>query len=715
MYLNEKEVSNLRDAEVKGDEFALIHKRSNIHKKVWVKGSPSAGDSNSKTYEKSGGSSRNTQNDSDKLKKYEKLPCWFCKAIGHPYFKCKKWEETGKPTMSKPEKAGMGHLARKITNDNVKMCDKPSKCVTEKQINVNVDKSLPPFMSVGTVSLSGSEAHKVNILRDTGAQQSLLLSSSLPVPMSQISTNESVIIQGVGGNNLSLPLIWVNLQCGLVKGKVQVGVTKTLPMNGVQFLLGNDLAGGEVSPLPHMCTIPSEVDEDIRRSGETYPELFKSCVVTRSQRRELLKDIDNNDDLELPMLFDDEDEHIIARSGNKSLNVDNDKVDVDPVRADGTSDRKSTETNTGSNINIEKDGLSLKPGGQFNDLPLKTSDLIAAQHGDPSLNNLWEKVVSEEEIENQSRCYFMKHGVLSRKWRPPDAPPDDSWRVHYQIVVPTQYRDKIVKLTHDTPMAGHLGVRKTYDRLLRHFFWHGAKKYVSNHCKTCHICQMAGKPHQKPPRAPLQPVPAFEEPFSTLIIDCVGPLPRTGSEKQYILCSSTRFPEAVPLRSIRTPAICEALKGYFSFFGLPTVIRSDCGSNFQSKQLKKLLKELGIEHITSSVYHPQSQGALERFHGTLKNMLRAYCTEHHNDWDVGLPFLLFAARDSVQESLGFSPNELVFGHTVRGPLKLIKDKWLSNKENGDVCKYVIDMKNKLASACKTAKSHLFESQDDMKR
>ena len=107
----------------------MIHKRSNIHKKVWVKGSPSAGDSNSKTYEKSGGSSRITRNDSDKLKKYEKLPCWFCKAIGHPYFKCKKWEEAGKPTMSKPEKAGMGHLVRKVTNVNVKMCDKLSKCV----------------------------------------------------------------------------------------------------------------------------------------------------------------------------------------------------------------------------------------------------------------------------------------------------------------------------------------------------------------------------------------------------------------------------------------------------------------------------------------------------------------------------------------------------------------------------------------------------------
>ena len=61
-----------------------------------------------------------------------------------------------------------------------------------------------------------------------------------------------MIIHGVGGNNLSLPLIWINLQCGLLKGKVQVGVNKTLPINGVEFLLGNDLAGGEVSPLPHI-------------------------------------------------------------------------------------------------------------------------------------------------------------------------------------------------------------------------------------------------------------------------------------------------------------------------------------------------------------------------------------------------------------------------------------------------------------------------------
>ena len=79
----------------------------------------------------------------------------------------------------------MGHLGGKATNDDGKMCDKLSKCVTEKQINVKFDKSYVSFMSVCTVSLSGSEAHEVNILRDTGHKK-LLLSSSLPVPMSQV-------------------------------------------------------------------------------------------------------------------------------------------------------------------------------------------------------------------------------------------------------------------------------------------------------------------------------------------------------------------------------------------------------------------------------------------------------------------------------------------------------------------------------------------------
>ena len=90
---------------------------------------------------------------------------------------------------------------------------------------------------------------------------------------------------------------------------------------------------------------------------------------------------------------------------------------------------------------------------------------------------------------------------------------------------------------------------------------------------------------------------------------------------------------------------------------------------------QQVMHELGITQYKSP-YHPESQSALERFNQTLNNMISSYCFDTERDWDEGIHLLLFAVRESVQESLGFSPFELVFGHTVRGPLKLLKEKLL---------------------------------------
>ena len=78
--------------------------------------------------------------------------------------------------------------------------------------------------------------------------------------------------------------------------------------------------------------------------------------------------------------------------------------------------------------------------------------------------------------------------------------------------------------------------------------------------------------------------------------------------------------------------------------------------------------------------------------------------------------LLFAVRESVQESLGFSPFELVFGHTVRGPLKLFKDKFLSQEDTPlNLLQYVSHFRIKLLTACEAAKSNLKKAQGKMKK
>lgn len=67
----------------------------------------------------------------------------------------------------------------------------------------------------------------------------------------------------------------------------------------------------------------------------------------------------------------------------------------------------------------------------------------------------------------------------------------------------------------------------------------------------------------------------------------------------------------------------------------------------------EILKVLKVKHNQSTMYHPQSQGVIERYYQTLKSLLRAYCVELNRDWEEGLPWLLLAARGVQQESLGF--------------------------------------------------------------
>ena len=88
-------------------------------------------------------------------------------------------------------------------------------------------------------------------------------------------------------------------------------------------------------------------------------------------------------------------------------------------------------------------------------------------------------------------------------------------------------------------------------------------------------------------------------------------------------------------------------------------------------------------------------------------MIRSYCFDTEKDWDEGIHLLLFAARKSVQKSLGFSPFELVFVPTVRGPLKIVKEKLLSQEDTSlNLLQYVSDFRSKLLIACEAAKSNL---------
>ena len=201
-------------------------------------------------------------------------------------------------------------------------------------------------------------------------------------------------------------------------------------------------------------------------------------------------------------------------------------------------------------------------------------------------------------------------------------------------------------------------------------------------------------------------------------MDIVGPLPKSRSGKRYILvvCDyATRFPEAIPLKSIDAAQVAEELLQLFARVGVPDEILTDQGSNFTSHLLTEIYKMLHVHPIRTTPYHPQTDGLVERFNKTLKNMLRKAVTKEGKDWDKLVPYLLFAYREVPQASTGISPFELLYG---RGPLDIIRDTWSAvgtTSKDESVIAHVLTIRERLEKMRNIVKENLEEAQQVQKK
>ncbi|KAG6924942.1 hypothetical protein G0U57_016049, partial [Chelydra serpentina] len=208
--------------------------------------------------------------------------------------------------------------------------------------------------------------------------------------------------------------------------------------------------------------------------------------------------------------------------------------------------------------------------------------------------------------------------------------------------------------------------------------------------------------------------------FARVSVDIVGPLPKPSRNgKKYILVLvdfATRYPEAVALAHIEAEIVATALFSIFSRVGFPKEILSDRGSNFMSVVYKQLWELCGAKHLKAAPYHPQTNGLVERFNGTLKSMLKMYVDRRQNDWDVMLPYLLYAYRSVPQESTKFAPFELLYGSQVQEPLDLVRDSWEGNVEEAaqPVAEYVARFKENVQEMMELVQQNLKESQDTQK-
>lgn len=164
--------------------------------------------------------------------------------------------------------------------------------------------------------------------------------------------------------------------------------------------------------------------------------------------------------------------------------------------------------------------------------------------------------------------------------------------------------------------------------------------------------------------------------------DCFGPLPKTKKGRQYLLTimrATTRFPEAIPLSNVNAKTIVSSLMTITTWHGIPRTIQSDSRTNFTSHLFGKIMDGLGMAQYLSTAFHPESQGALRRFHQTLKSLLKwLLCGERKwLGWRFGLFF--FAIRDSKSKSMWFSPFQLLHERKIHGSLNVFNEAWINQK------------------------------------
>ena len=124
----------------------------------------------------------------------------------------------------------------------------------------------------------------------------------------------------------------------------------------------------------------------------------------------------------------------------------------------------------------------------------------------------------------------------------------------------------------------------------------------------------------------------------------------------------TKWAEAVPLKDQTAASISAALIKICCTFGIPEVLHSDQGRNFESQLFLDVLIAFEIQKSCITAYHPQGDGMVERFNRSLLQLLRCY-NETEDDWEEFLPLIWYAYRTAVHSSMRVSPFQLMFGRS----------------------------------------------------
>lgn len=665
LFLKEKKDATLEEMVERAEQYVDAHGWANFSKRPAARKEPSATANSEQRGERKDGSRPAARSKDQEVQK-----CFLCSRTGHRAENCRVGRTEGNTQPPKCFKCGKsGHTSWKCWQ---KSATKPkdaaeesaSLCIEDGYIELKNGRKVP-VVGAGLTDKAVNEKlpvvtglvgnQRVRVLRDTGCN-TVIVRRSLVRDRDLTGSHSPVYL--LDRSVLMLPEAWVNVDTPYFKGLLRA---KCMEDPLYDLVLGNvEGARNAADPDPNWSL--ETITAAMPTSEVGLPETGsaeKSYAPTENERS-ATADAD-----------DDQANAVVTRSQAREKG---------PLR--------------GLRVPEKSENVS-------------RADLEKEQKQDPKLRACFDRLDQlVHSKKGDSHRFFLQGGVLQRKFT------SKFGGEYVQVVVPKKFRTAVLELAHDGVMGGHQGTRKTVLKVQTEFYWPGLQADAKRFVASCDSCQRT-TPRGHTRKAPLVKVPVIETPFQRVAIDIVGPLnPKSAQGNRYVLTMvdyATRYPDAVALPSIETERVAEALVEMFSRVGVPREVLSDRGTNFTSDVMKEVSRLLSIKQLHTTPYHPMANGLVERFNGTLKQMLKRMCQERPRDWDRYLAPLLFAYREVPQESLQFSPFELLYGRNVRGPLAVLRELWTNDAISDELrttYEYVLALRERLEHTCKLAHEEL---------
>jgi transposase InsO family protein len=241
------------------------------------------------------------------------------------------------------------------------------------------------------------------------------------------------------------------------------------------------------------------------------------------------------------------------------------------------------------------------------------------------------------------------------------------------ICVPDELQELALQSSHDVVQSGHLGIAKTYRRVLSQYWWPKVATDTAYYVKNCPRCLA----HKPPPRHPKEPLGNRDVPdrvWERVHLDVWSPGGASDSGKLYVIAFVDAFSKFVVAEATENHTAATVVDTFLNrvetAFGMPEELVSDGAPEFRSLLFSQIFQAAGVTRKIVTRYRPQANGQVERFFRTLRPMLATLCHGRPRDWDKVLPHAIFAYNTSYNAVIQNTPFFLMYG---RDPIVRVHD------------------------------------------